>query len=196
MKFARDLGIPDLTVADCGCLGNCGNGPNMVVLPEETLLHHVATTTDLVEVLTALCDLPVDKTVVKATELRLAGNALAVAGDFMGAIAKYTEGLRLEGLKVGRHYLLANRSAANLQAGDKEAALADAQAAVNCGPADFHTGWVRLIEAYYALGRYSESAQACQQAALASPSFKNIPEYRNITLALKKTGQLTTAGSS
>jgi tetratricopeptide (TPR) repeat protein len=70
-------------------------------------------------------------------QLRLAGNALAVGGDLQGAVAKYEEALAL-GPARGRHMLLSNLSAAQLQLGDKEAALAAAQAAVECAPSGFH----------------------------------------------------------
>ncbi|MEL6384464.1 MAG: (2Fe-2S) ferredoxin domain-containing protein [Cyanobacteria bacterium J06626_18] len=31
----RDLALPDVEVIACGCLGQCGNGPMVIVLPEQ-----------------------------------------------------------------------------------------------------------------------------------------------------------------
>lgn len=33
---------PDVKIIPCGCLGQCGNGPNIVVLPEKNLYQQVS----------------------------------------------------------------------------------------------------------------------------------------------------------
>lgn len=189
LKFGQDLGLAELQVKESGCLGNCGNGPNMMLAPHNILLNHVATPNDLATALAISARLELDKTRVQAAELRLAGNALASAGKFEAAIAKYTEGLDVLGAKPGRHLLLCNRSAAHLQAGKKEAALADAQSAVDAAPPDFTTAWVRLIDAYYALGRLRDSAAALERAVAVNPAFKDEPEYTVICKALQQAGR-------
>lgn len=35
------LAPPDLTVVACGCLGHCGSGPMVLVLPDQTLYNHL-----------------------------------------------------------------------------------------------------------------------------------------------------------
>lgn len=58
-------------------------------------------------------------------------------------------GRPLQGLeanpKVGRHMLLANRSAARLGAGELEGALADAKAAIEWAPPEYTTAFVRQV---------------------------------------------------
>lgn len=53
----------------------------------------------------------VDEALLKATELRLAGNAAARAGDLKRACSLYTVGLDLDP-PGGRHLLLSNRRCA------------------------------------------------------------------------------------
>lgn len=51
LKFLQDLHIEsDVTTKECGCLGSCGKGPNMVLLPQERFLAHVATPADAAQV--------------------------------------------------------------------------------------------------------------------------------------------------
>ncbi len=65
-------------------------------------------------------------------------------GDWQAACASYSEALDL-GVSHGRHLLLANRSGARLQLGDRGGALRDADAAVACAPPDFHTAVIRQV---------------------------------------------------
>lgn len=187
LKFAQDLGLHELEVNPCGCLGNCGNGPNIVLLPQEVVLHHVATPTDVAEVLRWQLRLEVPPALLKATELRLAGNALAVDGDLAGAIAKYNQALELRAGR-GEHMVQANLSAAHLQLGDKQAALAAAEAAVACAPPGFHMAAIRQVDALYALGRFEEAAAAVAAAVQRDAAFRAQPEYKVIVQALKKAG--------
>jgi tetratricopeptide (TPR) repeat protein len=184
LKFAQDLGLEEISVQEAGCLGNCGKGPNMLLMPQELHLRAVATPNDVLEVLGSF-GVAIPPEVLQATQLRLAGNALAVGGDLRGAVAKYEEALAL-GPARGRHMLLSNLSAAQLQLGDKEAALQAAQAAVDCAPRGFHMAHVRLIDCLYAVGRYQQAAAALEAAVAADGSFKAIPEFKTIQQALRQ----------
>jgi tetratricopeptide (TPR) repeat protein len=79
-------------------------------------------------------------------------------------------------------------SAAHLQAGDKEAALQHAHLAVQHAPVGFHTAYIRLIDSFYALGRFHEAASALRAAVKSDPSFKSLAEYKVIKMALMKSG--------
>ncbi|GLC61001.1 hypothetical protein PLESTB_001704500 [Pleodorina starrii] len=167
---------------------NCGNGPNMVLLPSEQILHHVATPSDLMQVLGAFCGSDIDDTVLQATQLRLSGNSHAARQEFRKAIECYSQALQLDP-PVGAHMLYSNRSATYLQAGEKESALADAQRAVELAPPGFHNAPIRLIDALYALGRFGEAAEACRRAEQRDSSFRFREEYKAIRKALQEVGQ-------
>eukprot|EP00878_Enallax_costatus_P011403 GHUV01011906.1.p1 GENE.GHUV01011906.1~~GHUV01011906.1.p1 ORF type:complete len:165 (+),score=42.01 GHUV01011906.1:598-1092(+) len=164
----------------------------MVILPEGVTLRHVATTTDIADVLAWQLKVDVPQSLIKATELRLAGNQLAMGGDLSGAIAKYQEALDLQPSR-GLHMLHSNMSAAHLQAGNKDEALLHAQQAVQHAPAGFHMAYIRLIDAYYALGRYRDAADAVTAAVKRHATFKALPEYKVIGMALKKAGAAVAA---
>lgn len=77
----------------CGAraAGLCGSGPSVVLLPSGQKLAHVSTPARVAQVLAAFCDLDVDATLLKATELRLAGNVAARAGQLDKAVGLYTQ---------------------------------------------------------------------------------------------------------
>jgi hypothetical protein len=55
VRFGEQLGLPGLQVTAGGCLGNCGNGPNLVLLPQGQVLRHVTTPANLAHALRAFC---------------------------------------------------------------------------------------------------------------------------------------------
>ncbi|GBF88326.1 hypothetical protein Rsub_01038 [Raphidocelis subcapitata] len=185
VRFGEQLGLPNLEVRACGCLGNCGNGPNLVLLPQAQVLRHVATPADLAEALRAFCGADVGDELLRATELRLAGNALAMAGDLRGAVERYRAALSAAPNGAGAHLIHANLSATHLQLGEKDAALEHARAAVASAPRGFHKAHVRLVDALYALGRYGEAEAAVEAAVASDASFAALPEYKVIRQALK-----------
>lgn len=50
-----DISPPEVTVKSCGCLGRCGAGPNLVVLPSGTMVGHCGTPARAAEVLAQIC---------------------------------------------------------------------------------------------------------------------------------------------
>ncbi|KAJ9509379.1 hypothetical protein QJQ45_001827 [Haematococcus lacustris] len=165
LKLLQDLHLqPAVAVVECGCLGGCGSGPNIMLLPEEQRLSHVSTPSD-------------------AMQLRLAGNSAAQEGDLDSAIQLYCQALELRP-PHGAHLILCNRAAAHLQKGRKQEALQDAQAAVDLAPPDFVNGWVRLIDCQYACGDTQAAISTLSRALKACPNFAGIREYKAIVQAL------------
>lgn len=100
-QFCRDLALPQLEVAECGCLSNCGGGPNMVLLRHGASnggdgaplaqLAHMSTPARVAQGLQAFAGLQLGEAEVKVTELRLAGNAAARSGALGEAVALYSQ---------------------------------------------------------------------------------------------------------
>lgn len=185
LQFARDLSLPNLEVKSCGCLGNCGNGPNLIIMPLELQVSHVATPTDMVEVLHAQCGIDVSTNLLKATEFRQVGNMLARSGNLKGALEKYTEGLEL-GIPETLHLLYSNRSGVELTLKDYEGALTDAMRAVEHAPPGFTTAYIRLIDAYYVKGLYEQAAKTLEDLIDTNPDFKKTRDYKLISKQLER----------
>ena len=186
--------LEELDVSECGCLGQCGNGPNVAIVPTDgsaplPVLPHMATTARLSAALGAICGIAIDQTYLKATELRLAGNAAARGGSLAKAESLFTAALDLQPPR-GRHVLLANLSATRLARGDAPAALAAAEEAVSCAPPAFTAADVRVADALFALGRFADAEAALEAAAERSPEFGRGAEYktlmRHVSAALQK----------
>lgn len=192
LQFVRDLALPHVQVQGSGCLGLCGNGPNVVIMPlsqidrnntiadqPPTIMHHMSTPAKLAEAIATICGIQVDAVTLRCTELRLAGNAAALDGHLQRAIQMYSEALTLNP-PHGRHLILANRSAAQLASGSAAEALDDARAAVSCSPPDFTTAAVRLADALFALGRHEDALIALQAGGQQCPSWLKTQEYREL----------------
>ncbi|KAK9804311.1 hypothetical protein WJX72_006242 [[Myrmecia] bisecta] len=185
IKFAQDLGLPDVKVEAVGCLGNCGNGPNMVLLPDKLLLNHVSTPAKMADILRTLCGSDISEPLLKATELRLAGNDEARVGNLHAAVELYTQGLEVAPAQM-RHLLYANRSGARRGLGDSQGALDDANAAAAAAPPGFTTAFVRQVEAHVALQQFREAAQALEEGARREPSFAKSADYKQLAGGLQQ----------
>lgn len=75
LQFVQDLHLDNVTVRETGCLANCGSGPNVAVSPPDVVLNHMGTVARFSEALRTVCGADVSPDVLRATELRLAGNA-------------------------------------------------------------------------------------------------------------------------
>eukprot|EP00887_Chlorella_sp_A99_P001240 scaffold14.g1240.t1 len=180
VQLGRDLHLePALEVKAGGCLGQCGSGPNLAILPTDgtqpLLIQHVGTVAKLAAVLRDVCGAPVDAVLLRATELRLAGNAAA---------------LELHP-PLGVHLLLSNRSGARLAAGDFEGALADANAAVEAGPPDFSTAAVRQAEAHLSLHQPEAALRCLLEAVERSRDFKQSDAFRELSRRVRAMTQQT-----
>ena len=139
LDAAKELAPSAVTVTRSGCLGRCGAGPNLVLLPSELLVAHCSTAAHLARILER--QLPPDASrevalLYRALELRLRGNGALELGDAAAAEADYTRELEEVDPPRHRHLVLANRSAARLTLGNAQGALDDALAAQACAPAD------------------------------------------------------------
>jgi hypothetical protein len=148
LDAARELVPQTLTVTRSGCLGKCGAGPNVVLLPSELLISHCGTVAHLARLLER--QLPEEHRssvalLAAALQLRVMGNAAMERGDAATAVALYTQALEEVKPPRGVHLLLGNRSAAKLRMGDKQGALDDALAAQAAMPAGLET-WTRGAE--------------------------------------------------
>ncbi|KAF5840757.1 hypothetical protein DUNSADRAFT_15615 [Dunaliella salina] len=189
LKFLQDLAqdTEGIRVRECSCLGNCGNGPNMALMPEGRELAHVATLDDATRVLTQACGVAIPEPIVQALALKQQGNAAAIAGRLDEAAERYSAGIAMNP-SAGLHLLLCNRASVYLQQGRCFEALGDAQQAVQLAPPSFVNGWVRLVDCLYAVGRHEEAAETVQVAVQKCPQFRAAPEYRVIVQALRKEG--------
>jgi ankyrin repeat protein len=91
----------------------------------------------------------------RSEECKDRGNAFFVRKELADAARCYTEGLEIN----PRHcHLLSNRAMCRLGLGDARAALADAEAAVECAP-KWNKAYYRVGQCHMALEQYTDAAQ-------------------------------------
>jgi len=184
LKFVQDLSLPEVEAEGCGCLGNCGNGPNMVILPDETVLSHVGTVAKMTNVLNTHCKITIDPKFVIATQLRIAGNSAARSGDLSFAEEKYTEAIEMD-VDGSLHLLFSNRSGVRARMDDLRGALSDALLAIQHSPSSYTTSYLRLIDVYYLHKDYRGAAEVLDELTQRNPEFKNSSEYKVILKQLR-----------
>ena len=163
LEWAKELAPASLTVTRAGCLGVCGAGPNVVLLPRELRVSHCSTPSHLARLLEL--QLPESSGEVAllaaALDLRLQGNAALERGDAARAVVLYTQALALKPPR-NTHQILANLSAARLRLGDPQRALDDALAAQAVGPPGWTRGAEREAEARAAMKKEQDNVTALQ----------------------------------
>ena len=98
-------------------------------------------------------------------QFKAAGNAALKAGNLSEAIDQYTKAINADG---SNHVYYSNRSAAQLQKGDANNALSDAEACIGLNP-DFPKGYSRKGAALHALKRYNDSISAYNEGLAKFP---------------------------
>ncbi|XP_071727299.1 uncharacterized protein [Rutidosis leptorrhynchoides] len=56
LQVLSGIAPSNISVNSCGCLGRCGAGPNLVVLPSATFVNHCATAARAAEIMAIVCD--------------------------------------------------------------------------------------------------------------------------------------------
>ena len=88
------LSPPHVSVKPCGCLGRCGNGPNLVALPDAVFVSHCGSTTQAARVMAHFCGEDGDDVVrrsLDALALRKRAEIELDKGDFSEAEALFSQ---------------------------------------------------------------------------------------------------------
>ncbi|XVE57193.1 hypothetical protein DITRI_Ditri04bG0072100 [Diplodiscus trichospermus] len=134
------LAPPDISVKSCGCLGRCGAGPNVALLPNGQIVGHCGTAASAAELVVGLCygggvaDAPSkSKASLDALALRMRAEALIEEADFCEAERLLSQALDLKPFG-GIHILYKQRSVARLAMHNYSGALDDATQSAKLAP--------------------------------------------------------------
>ncbi|XP_052727297.1 uncharacterized protein LOC108332519 isoform X2 [Vigna angularis] len=126
---------PNVTVKSCGCLGRCGGGPNLVVLPDGLIFGHCGTAARAAElVVTLFAEAGHDpKTCLDALALRKRADIEFANRNFTQAELLLSQAIDLKPFG-GMHIIFKCRSFVRLELGNYSGALEDAEEALALAP--------------------------------------------------------------
>ncbi|XP_027341787.1 uncharacterized protein LOC113854773 isoform X2 [Abrus precatorius] len=134
LETLSGLAPPNVDVKSCGCLGRCGGGPNLAVLPDGLIVGHCGTAARAAEVMAALFAGGYDaKCCLDALALRKRADVEFAKGNFADAELLLSQAIDLKPFG-GIHVIFKCRSFVRLELGNYSGALEDAREALALAP--------------------------------------------------------------
>ncbi|KAL4346293.1 hypothetical protein GQ457_17G015870 [Hibiscus cannabinus] len=178
------LAPPDISVKPCSCLGSCGAGPNVVLLPHGQTVRHCSTSARAAELMVGLFvgggagDASSKiKTSLDALALRMRAETLIDDADFFEADRLLSQAIHLNPFG-GIHILYKLRSVARLAMHNYSGALEDASQILKLAP-NFAEAYILQGDAFLAMNQY-DAAQECYATCLRiDPSIRRSKSFKN-----------------
>ncbi|KAL2478863.1 tetratricopeptide repeat (TPR)-containing protein [Forsythia ovata] len=167
---------PHVSVVSCGCLGRCGAGPNVVVLPKGVFLGHCGTPIKAANMMSLVCGTDCSEVesspenCLKALALRKRAEDEMSHGNFSLAYNLLSQAIDLNPFG-GVHILYKDRSAARLATGDTTGALEDATKALTLAP-NYHEAYICHADALMAMDQFEAAEESYSVALELEPSIR------------------------
>ncbi|XP_042501217.1 uncharacterized protein LOC122079053 isoform X2 [Macadamia integrifolia] len=180
LEILSGLAPADVSVNSCGCLGRCGSGPNLVVLPDGIMVRHCGTPSRAAEVMLSICGGSNDSLDVKknleALALRKRGEEAFEKGAFAEAELLLSQALGLKPFG-GLHIIHTSRSAARLAVGNTSGALEDAEAASTLAP-QYPKAYICQADAFLAKDEFEAAEKSYSIALQIDPSIRRSKSFK------------------
>ncbi|KAF3787742.1 Small glutamine-rich tetratricopeptide repeat-containing protein alpha [Nymphaea thermarum] len=176
LALLEALAPPGMSVVSCGCLGLCGSGPNVAILPDEVVIRHCSTASRVADLLTAYCGFSNPAAGLEALALRKRAEGEMDSGNLTGAIALLNQAVDLKPAG-GMQFIYKARSAAQLGMGDHSGALQDAIEASKIAP-DYPQAYICQGDVFFAMEEYDAAAKAYSTALQIDPSIRRSTSYK------------------
>lgn len=177
LDVIKSLAPANVSVESCGCLGKCGNGPNLVILPAELMVSHCSTAAHAARLLAVQCGAVNPENNLAALALKEQANKAFEHGNVQQAEELYTQAIEMNP-SGGLHFIYANRSAARLAKGDLAGAVEDAKQAAVIAP-QWAGALVRQAEALTAVKNYPDALAAYQAASRLDASIRRSRPFQH-----------------
>ncbi|KAG0453048.1 hypothetical protein HPP92_025712 [Vanilla planifolia] len=166
-----------VAVSSCGCLGRCGAGPNLFVLPGGAIFGHCSTPARAAQLLSGICGSDFDPwRNLEALSLKKMGEEELEKGNPHSAVELLTKAIELIP-SGGLHMLYKTRSLARLRRGDNEGAFEDAKEACEMAPG-FPQAYICKGDALLAMGDLHAAEMAYSTALSVDPSIRRSNSFK------------------
>ncbi|KAI0500498.1 hypothetical protein KFK09_018715 [Dendrobium nobile] len=174
-----------VSIASCGCLGRCGAGPNLVVLPGGGIVSHCGTPARASRLLADICGDEFDPwRNLEVLSLRKKGEVELEKGNASEALALLNQAIELNP-SGGLQFIYKARSAAKLGMGDNDGALEDAEEVCKIAPY-FPQAYICQGDALLAMGDLNAAEKAYATALDIDPSIRRSKSFKARVAKLKE----------
>ncbi|KAJ3692976.1 hypothetical protein LUZ60_012071 [Juncus effusus] len=171
------LAPPEFSVVSCGCLGHCGAGPNLAVLPKGELVGYCSSPAQASKLLSKLCGPGFNpSTNLAALQLRKKGEMELEKGNAAEAVKLLSQAIELKP-SGGLHFLYNSRSVAKITMGENGDALSDAKEACKIAP-NLYQGYISQGDAFMAMEEWDSAEQAYATALDIDPSIRRSRSFK------------------
>ncbi|XP_009779983.1 uncharacterized protein LOC107779875 isoform X2 [Nicotiana tabacum] len=190
LQVLSGIAPPYVTVNSCGCLGHCGAGPNVVVLPDAVFVKHCGTASRAAEIMTFVClgkrdDVEGEsRKSLEALALRKRAEDEMSNGNFSEAHSLLSQAIDLKPFG-GVHIILKDRSAAELAMGNLADALDDAKEALTIAP-NYPEGYICQGDALMAADQVDAADKSYSMALELDPSIRRSKSFKARIAKLKE----------
>ncbi|XP_059647193.1 uncharacterized protein LOC132293659 [Cornus florida] len=178
LQTLSGIAPPDVSVRSCGCLGRCGGGPNLVVLPGAVYVGHCGTSARAAHTMMDICGGDSDswRKSLEALALRKRAEDEMDKGNFPQADLLLSEAIDLNPFG-GIHILYKERSAAKLAMGNMDEALEDAKEALALAP-KYPEAYICQGDAFMAMDQFDEVEKSYSMAIDLDPSIRRTKSFK------------------
>ncbi|XP_058193768.1 uncharacterized protein LOC131310644 isoform X1 [Rhododendron vialii] len=178
LKTLSGIAPPHVSVNSCGCLGRCGAGPNLVVLPQSTFFAHCGTPARAAHVMLDSCGGDYDDWTNSLAALALRNRAedLLANGSNSEAEVLLSQAINLKPFG-GIHVLYKARSSARLVMGNLAEALEDAKEALTIAP-KYPEAYICQGDALMAMEQFDAAERSYAMALELDPSIRRSKSFK------------------
>ncbi|XP_022923908.1 small glutamine-rich tetratricopeptide repeat-containing protein beta isoform X1 [Cucurbita moschata] len=174
------LAPPTITVNPSGCLGKCGAGPNVAVLPDGFVVGHCATPARAAEVIMQLSggvsdSLGVSKS-LEALALRKRAECEVEDGNFSQADLLLSKAIELKPCG-GIHIIFKDRSIVRLALGNHAGALEDANEALRVAPR-YPEAYICQGDVFLSMDHFDSAEMSYSTALEIEPSIRRSKSFK------------------
>ncbi|KAL2649164.1 hypothetical protein AAZX31_05G234000 [Glycine max] len=179
LETLSGLAPPNVAVKSCGCLGRCGGGPNLVVLPDGLIVGHCGTAARAAEVIATLfagAGGHDPKTCLDALALRKRAEIEFAKRNFTEAELLLSQAIDLKPFG-GIHITFKCRSFVRLELGNYSGALEDAEEALALAPG-YSEAYICQGDAFLALNKFDLAEQSYSASLVIDPSIRHSKSFK------------------
>ncbi|KAK6153206.1 hypothetical protein DH2020_012845 [Rehmannia glutinosa] len=183
LQVLSGIAPPFVTVNSCGCLGRCGSGPNIVILPEGVFVGYCGTPSKAANVMSVVCGVDENGDVassgnkcLEALALRKRAEDETGRGDFAQAYTLLSQAIDLKPFG-GVHIMYKDRSAARLAMGDINGALEDAKETLTVAP-HYPEASVTVSDVFMAMDQFDAAEESYSIALDLDPSIRRSKSFK------------------